>query len=252
MNPGEAPRYASGSRMVTMKKTNAPNPEETGGSRVDIVYNALFQAILAQELMPGTKLSEETIGTHFSVSRTIVRAALNRLHTEALVEFRQNRGAFVATTTAEEARQVFEARNAIEREIFLRLAAIATEKQVQALQQHLEEEHKVDSHNHARAILLSGEFHLLAARMAGNEVLASFLKSLISRTSLILAQHSTHHEADCSVDEHVDILNALRSRNPEAAADAIVAHLRHVFERTNIGKPKRAQRDLGEILARYA
>ena len=87
---------------------------------------------------------------------------------------------------------------------------------------------------------------------AAAALLAGFLKSLISRTSLILVQYSTHHEADCSVDEHVDILNALRSRNPEAAADAIVAHLRHVFERTNIGKPKRAQRDLGEILARYA
>jgi len=235
-----------------MKKQTAARLDETGGSRIDIVYNALFQAILAQELMPGTKLSEETIGAHFSVSRTIVRAALNRLHTEALVEFRQNRGAFVASTTAEEARQVFEARNAIEREIFLRLATVVTDKQIQMLQHHLDEEHKVEGHNHARAILLSGEFHLLAARMAGNEVLAGFLKSLISRTSLILAQHSTHHEADCSVDEHVDILNALRSHDPEAAANAILAHLKQVFERANIGKPKREQRDLGEILARYA
>ena len=235
-----------------MKKPIAPNLDETGGSKIDTVYNALFQAILAQELVPGAKLSEELIGAHFSVSRTIVRAALNRLHMESLVEFRQNKGAFVASTSADEARQVFEARNAIEREIFHKLAGVVTEKQIQMLEEHLEEEHKADAHNHTHGILLSGEFHLLAARMAGNEVLAGFLKSLISRTSLILVQYSTHHEADCSVDEHVEILNALRSHNPEAAANAIVAHLKHVYERTNIGKPKRAQRDLGEILARYA
>ncbi|WP_082509980.1 MULTISPECIES: GntR family transcriptional regulator [unclassified Rhizobium] len=235
-----------------MNKPNAHDPDEKSGSRIDAVYNALFQAILAQELMPGTKLSEETIGTLFSVSRTIVRAALNRLHTESLVEFRQNRGAFVASTTPEEARQVFEARNAIEREIFHKLASIITDKQIQMLQQHLEDEHKVDGHDHARAILLSGEFHLLAARMSGNEVLAGFLKSLISRTSLILAQHSTHQEPDCSVDEHAEVLDALRARNPQAAANAIVKHLGQVFDRANIGQRKKTERNLSEILSRYA
>src|SRR3954447_19950765 len=98
-----------------MAKAAKPTLDENNGSRIDTIYQALFKAILAQELLPGTKLSEIAIGELFSVSRTIVRAALNRLHTESLVEFRQNRGAFVASTTPEEARQVFEARNAIER-----------------------------------------------------------------------------------------------------------------------------------------
>ena len=88
--------------------------------------------------------------------------------------------------------------------------------------------------------------------MAGNEVLAGFLKSLISRTSLILAQHSTHQETDCSVDEHAAILQALRARDPEASAAAIVEHLNQVFEQANIGQTKRGKRNLSEILARYA
>lgn len=226
--------------------------DDKSGSRIDAIYQALFKAILAQELMPGTKLSEESIGSLFSVSRTIVRAALNRLHTESLVEFRQNRGAFVASTTPEEARQVFEARNAIEREIFSKLATVITDKQILALEQHLDREHKVSHEDHAAAILLSGEFHLLAAHMAGNEVLAGFLKSLISRTSLILAQHSTHQESDCSVDEHASILKALRARDAAATGEAIVDHLKQVFERANIGQPRRAERNLSDILARYA
>lgn len=235
-----------------MAKT-AGTEDDKSGSRIDAIYQALFKAILAQELVPGTKLSEEAIGSLFSVSRTIVRAALNRLHSESLVEFRQNRGAFVASTTPEEARQVFEARNAIEREIFSRLATVITDKQIASLEAHLEREHAVsDAHDHASAILLSGEFHMLAARMAGNDVLAGFLKSLISRTSLILAQHSTHQDPDCSVDEHAAVLAALRARKPEAAATAIVDHLQQVFERANIGQAKRAERNLSQILARYA
>lgn len=236
-----------------MAKAANTDFDDKAGSKIDSIYQALFRAILARELMPGTKLSEELIGSLFSVSRTIVRAALNRLHSESLVEFRQNRGAFVASTTPDEARQVFEARNAIEREIFSKLAAIITDKQIAMLEEHLEREHSIShSGDHTAAIVASGEFHLLAAHMAGNEVLAGFLKSLISRTSLILAQHSTHQETDCSVDEHVAILQALRARDPQASAAAIIDHLRQVFEQANIGQTKRTKRNLSEILARYA
>ncbi|QOF74033.1 GntR family transcriptional regulator [Aminobacter sp. SR38] len=236
-----------------MAKAANTDLDEKAGSKIDAIYQALFRAILARELTPGTKLSEESIGALFSVSRTIVRAALNRLHTESLVEFRQNRGAFVASTTPDEARQVFEARNAIEREIFSKLATVVTDKQIAMLEQHLEKEHSIrHAGDHTAAIVASGEFHLLAAQMAGNEVLAGFLKSLISRTSLILAQHSTHQETDCSVDEHVAILQALKARDPKASADAIIEHLQQVFEQANIGQTKRTKRNLSEILSRYA
>ncbi len=229
-----------------------PNGDDKANTRVDAIYQALSRAILAQELTPGTKLSEEPIGSLFSVSRTIVRAALNRLHSEALVEFRQNRGAFVATTTPDEARQVFEARTAIEREIFSRLAGVITTRQLGELEQHLKREHALEhGGDRAQAIILSGEFHLVAAQMAGNQVLAGFLTLLISRTSLILAQHSMHQESDCSVDEHEAILAALRKRDPQASAEAITDHLRQVYDRANIGISKRAERNLGDILSRY-
>lgn len=219
-------------------------------TRIDRIYHVLFRAILAQELPPGTKLNEESIGALFNVSRTIVRAALNRLHTEALVEFRPNRGAFVASTTEDEARQVFEARYVIEREIFSRLAPIITNEQLAALEEILRQE-KGAGHDHEAAILLAGEFHLEAARMAGNDVLRGFLKSLISRSSLILVQHSVRQDSDCSVDEHEMVLDALRSRDPEVSASAIVTHLRQVFERANIGDAPRATRSLSEILSRF-
>ncbi|GAA0613705.1 GntR family transcriptional regulator [Paenochrobactrum glaciei] len=239
--------------MAKGQKTEDENAEgKNAGSKIDVICEALSQAILARELQPGMKLSEESIGVLFSVSRTVVRAALNRLHSEALVEFRQNRGAFVASTTPEEAREVFEARIAIEREIFTKLATIINDSQIKILEQHLAKEHEVHhSGDHAAAILLSGDFHMLAADMAQNQVLSGFLKVLISRTSLILAQHSTHQETDCSLDEHVAIINALRARDSQASAEAIVDHLEQVFEMANIGKTKRTKRSLDEILKRF-
>lgn len=232
-----------------MGKVESVASKEGAATRVDQIYQALFKAILAQELAPGTKLSEESVGALFKVSRTIVRAALNRLHSESLVEFRLNRGAFVASTTKEEARQVFEARYVVEREVFRRLAASITDSQLEVLEDIHRQELRAEAHE--EAILLAGEFHLEAARMAGNEVLRDFLKSLISRTSLILVQHSARHDSDCSVEEHETVLAALRSRDPEISGDAIVRHLKQVFERANIGQTARTGRSLSEILSRF-
>lgn len=235
-----------------MAKTTGNGVEEKGASRIDTIYSALSRAILAQELRPGTKLREETIGAHFNVSRTIVRAALNRLHTESLVDFKQNRGAFVASPSLEEARQVFDARLCIEREVIAQLACRITDQQLKALEKHIQSERAINrSNDRATSIILSGEFHMLTAGMAGNQVLADFLGSLISRSSLILAQHSRHHEPECSSDEHGQLLDALRRRDPEAAVAAIESHLAHVIDRANLSAPKQEERSLGDILAQF-
>jgi DNA-binding GntR family transcriptional regulator len=222
-----------------------------GALRVEGIYHALFNAILAQELLPGTKLSEEAIGSFFKASRTIVRAALNRLHTDSLVEFKQNRGAFVASPSLDEARQVFEARNCLERAIISLLAKTVTDQQIDALARHVEKEADARGDNPG-SIILSGEFHLMTAKMAGNEVFAGFLKSLISRTSLILAQHGRHEESDCNVDEHRVVIEALRTRDPDVAINAMTAHLRHVLDRSNLVDPRRPTRPLQDVLSQYA
>ncbi len=229
---------------------HARNGTETGTLRVDSIYHALFNAILAQELLPGTKLSEEAIGSFFKASRTIVRAALNRLHKDSLVEFKQNRGAFVVSPSLDEARQVFEARSCLERAIIFLLARTITDQQIEALARHVEKETEAHGDN-PDAVILSGEFHLMAAKMAGNEVFVGFLKSLISRTSLILAQHGRHEESDCNVDEHRLVIEALRTRNPEAAVEAMAAHLRHVLDRSNLVDPRRPPRPLQDVLSQF-
>lgn len=239
-------------RSVHLGKEPQAAAGEAGTSRIDRIYDALARAILAQELLPGTKLSEEEIGAHFNVSRTIVRAALNRLHTEAIVEFKQNRGAFVASPSLEEARQVFEARMCIEREVIGRLVGRITDQQLDKLGKHIESERVANrERDRARSIVLSGEFHILVATMAGNQVLADFLTQLISRSSLILAQHSRHHEPECSADEHAVLVEALRSRDPQAAIAAMADHLSHVVDRANFSPAKQKPKSLGEILSHY-
>src|ERR1700710_2829852 len=86
-------------------------------NKSDQAYTAIRQAIIEQALAPGTKLPEDSLGSHFGMSRTLIRAALARLVSEGLVESQLKRTAVVAQPSVEEARHVFEVRRCLEDEV---------------------------------------------------------------------------------------------------------------------------------------
>lgn len=232
------------------------NDEKTEEPSVDAVYRALVQAILSRDLKPGMKLAEETIGNAFSINRIIVRAVLNRLHGEALVEIQKNRGAFVASPSPEEARDIFDLRIILEREVAARLADRITPDQLDRLQA------QVDAHRdsyragrEAESRRSSEQFHLMAAQLAGNRALEVTLGSLITRSALVLALYGTRllsELSECGIDEHDEILQALRARDVAAASHAMSHHLEHILERLKLDRNPDDEVGLGEILSRYA
>ena len=74
----------------------------------DSIYAELYNAILERRLSPKTKLGENLLAEHYGVSRTIVRQVLLRLSHDRLVKLEPNRGAFVASLSLEEAKQIYE------------------------------------------------------------------------------------------------------------------------------------------------
>jgi DNA-binding GntR family transcriptional regulator len=71
------------------------------------IVDALTKAIVEHRLHPGSKLAEQKLADHFGVSRTLVRQALFQLAQKRLIRMEPARGAFVATPSGEEAKQVF-------------------------------------------------------------------------------------------------------------------------------------------------
>jgi DNA-binding GntR family transcriptional regulator len=81
---------------TTRDKPSAKTPRGTGAARI---YEALRRQILDLELVPGADLDEKALASAFSISRTPLREALNRLASEQLVVISPNRGASVAPLT---------------------------------------------------------------------------------------------------------------------------------------------------------
>ena len=190
------------------------------------IVDAITLAIVERRLMPGTKLSEQKLADIFEVSRTLVLQALNQLSLDRLVTLERARGAFVAMPSVDEARQVFEVRAMLEAALARQLCARITDRQIAELRSHLRDEASAVARTDvAGRTRLLADFHAVLARMLGNEVLAQLLVDLLSRSSLIALMYQSSHSAEHSLDEHVQIVDALEKRDARAAARLMEHHI---------------------------
>jgi DNA-binding GntR family transcriptional regulator len=104
----------------------------------DLTTEKLREAIMTRRFKPGEHLVERDLCERTGVSRSSVREALRHLEAEGLVERKGNRGLFVASITADEARQIYEVRAAIEPEMARLFAARATDDDLGKLQSSLD------------------------------------------------------------------------------------------------------------------
>jgi DNA-binding GntR family transcriptional regulator len=196
--------------------------------------------------MPGTKLAEQKIADVFKVSRTLVRQALMQLSRDHLITLEPARGARVAEPGVDEAKQVFDTRNMLEAAMIRRAAAEFGAPQIAELRAHLKAEQlavqRTDVSGRTR---LLADFHVVIARMLGNEVLAGMIGDLVSRCSLIALMYQSAHSAEHSYDEHVAIVDALEKRDARAAVRLMESHLQNV-ERNLRLDPRTP--DLGAVL----
>ena len=203
----------------------APQRAAPAGATERIVAS-ITAAIVERRLMPGTKLSEQKLADIFHVSRTLVRQALNQLSRDRLVTLERARGAFVAMPSVDEARQVFEVRGMLESALVRQLCARITDGQIAELRMHLRDEATAVARTDvAGRTRLLADFHAVLARMLGNEVLAQLLADLLSRSSLIALMYQSSHSAEHSLQEHVQIVDALEKRDARQAAKLMEHHI---------------------------
>jgi len=195
----------------------------------DEIYERIYNAILEHRLPPGTKLVEERLAEIFGTSRARIREVLARLAHEQIVELYPQRGAYVAKPSVEQARDVFEARRLIEPAVLRRLIETLTPEKLTRLRQHRELELDARRRDDKRAVIrLSGEFHSLAAELAGNSALARNMRELSVLTCLMIFLYDAPTATSCRADEHSQIIEAIGKRDTVRAERLMLQHLDHI------------------------
>lgn len=155
---------------------------------------ALRDAILSLRLVPGARLVERELVAQLGVSRTGVRAALQSLDSEGLL-VRGRRGVFsVAAVSADEARQIYEVRAALEPAMARLFIARATAAQIAALGAAVARaEAAARKHDGPAYVEAFRSFYAVLLAGSGNKVAHRILDTLDARITYL--RHLTTQRA---------------------------------------------------------
>jgi DNA-binding GntR family transcriptional regulator len=188
------------------------------------VFQLLEEDILTRVRPPGARLVEDAIAVELGVSRTPVREAFRMLHRAGWLDLQPHAGAYVRVPSIEEARDVFDTREALEREAARYAAERATEADLQELGKIVERGRRARDRNDLKALIaLNSDFHRGIARAAGNRILSRFLDDLDKRVRWHFAAIAGRR-AGTSWDEHEEILNAISAHEGERAGALSAEH----------------------------
>ena len=197
------------------------------------VRAALRESIISGELAPGDRLVETELAERFDVSRGPIRDALTELERSGLVEMRPRKGSFVRSLSAEDIREIYSLRTALEA-LALRLAA-ESGADTRAMREHLEAlEGALDSGDaHGNIAESDMALHRSFIEASGHRRLREAWEALSDQTMLMM---STLPTLDPSIQGpmgvHRAIVEAIEAGDPDGAVAALHQHLddaRHVM-----------------------
>jgi len=202
----------------------------------DAVYFQLRDDIIEWRLNPGEVLSEIELSERFSVSRTPLREALQRLSHEGLVTTQHGRGATVSELSLPDLIDLVQWRQAIE-PYAVRLCALAEErhnffeleKDLETSEELLNSEHFDDSFSSYFSLI--ARFDDAIAYGCGNRHLTSSLLELRGHLYRIrrFARRSPDRLRETTA-EHLEICRAICARDDRRAVEATARHIENSFQ----------------------
>ncbi|WP_144107956.1 GntR family transcriptional regulator [Paraburkholderia sp. BCC1886] len=189
-----------------------------------VIAEALRTAIVDGTLAPGAPLRQDAIARHFSVSAIPVREALRQLESEGWAKAAVHKGATVAPLSANEAREIYEIRSALE-SLAIGLAipnhTAATLREAASLCRAAELEA-----DPSKYVARNVAFHTSLYAPAGRPQLEEMIGMLHRRGERYLRLKfglpSYKGESD---NDHVALLDAVQRRDTAAAQTLVAAHL---------------------------
>jgi DNA-binding GntR family transcriptional regulator len=194
-------------------------------SLVHIGYDAIRSRILEGQYALGEHLVESRIATQLATSRAPIREALRQLEREGIVEQKPRRGFFVRDITAQDFVDIYNVRIAIE----CAAARLVARRRppLDAIEATVKQLHKAARRGKVSAVVdLELAVHQQICDASGNGYLASTFRSVSGPARMALALDDAAYEnLEDAATEHVPLLEALKSGDPDHAADAIYEHI---------------------------
>lgn len=206
------------------------------------IAGQIARDITEGRMRPGEKLpTEHFLAKALGVSRSVVREAIAHLRNEGLVETRQGVGAFVTEPQArpirigqddladrQSFRDLFQLRVPLEIEAAALAALHHTAEDLARIDETLARMSGAEKWTE-EGIVADLAFHRAVAAATGNEYFSIFIGFIAERINLAIntarATAVLEEIVEVTIDEHLAVRDAIASRDPKQAREAMKMHL---------------------------
>ncbi|MBA2695121.1 MAG: GntR family transcriptional regulator [Actinobacteria bacterium] len=185
------------------------------------------EAIAQGDFAPGAQLFEAELARQLGVSRGPLREGLQRLTQEGLLVSIRNRGLFVVHLTADDVRDMYLARGAIERGAAAVVVARDPVGTADALEPVLEQMAQAAEAGDSRGVADADiRFHEVLVARSGSARLARVHATQVTEARIcIQALGSTHSTDEVRLAEHRRIADALRAGDADLVDSLLARHM---------------------------
>ncbi|MBM6580686.1 GntR family transcriptional regulator [Microvirga sp. BT689] len=201
------------------------------GSAAQRIENELRRLIIALELPPGSRLSEQDIAERHGVSRQPVREALIGLARTRLVEIQPQRGTTVVKISVRKMMEARFVREAIETAVVRRACASFDQQSRERINDLLEMQEQAARRDDHDAFQRYDElFHIALAEGAGCPLAWEAVQDIKAHMDRVCQLTLPNPEAMLPlIDQHRAIIAAIDARDEDAAAEAMRHHLTEIL-----------------------
>ncbi len=196
----------------------------------DEIYHKIKEKISNRSIKSGEKINQNNLALELNTSRTPVVKALYRLASEGILENIPNKGFYVHELTLSELRDLFYLRQTLDQLIVKNIIQRNHAEAIAEYEQRFAE--LIDGRWDSQAILryweLDKQFHNRLIRLCDNQwvhkIESSFqIYDRVYKEGLL-------REPSETLSEHVEIIQAIRSRNEVRAVEAMHEHTQKTID----------------------
>lgn len=191
------------------------------------IYNLIKERITNFEYPPGHQINIRHLQDELGVSNSPIKDALFRLAGEDLVEITSRKGTFVKDISRRDLAEIEAVREILEIGAAEIAARNMTPEQLHELEKKYEETHLADDEfEYGRFMKKDGDFHLEIIKATNNRRLIHIYRQLNAHVQIVRFQKARSRKKPLpwTHKDHLEILRALRKRDPEKAKEAIRRH----------------------------
>lgn len=250
------------------------SPQDRRRKLYEKVADSIANSIRDEKFANGRRLpSERDLAEKFKVSRPTVREAMIALEIRGLVESRHGSGVYVTTRAKNIVQsegepspelnigpfELTEARRLFEGEAAALAATLMTDERLAILENLVERMEKFDAKAEAQDIeWIDRQFHLAIAETTQNSAIVAVVENLWDwrYASLLCRSMLARATVRPVASEHRSILDALKTRDPQTAREAMRLHLTQVieaiFKATELDSVEKAKSQIKAKRSEYA